>query len=94
LWRFPFSHCSYLGGVNCNALLGYDVSKKSNFTEPEFTLIELSVQLVLSKFLHNQTKMLFMFLVVLGIDQYVVSADYDKLIQKFHEHLVHHVHKI
>jgi hypothetical protein len=38
--------------------------------------------------------MLLMLLHTLGVSKYVVNEDYDKLVQLFHKHLIHEVHKI
>jgi hypothetical protein len=38
--------------------------------------------------------MLLMFFHNLGVNKYVVNEDYDKLVQLFHKHLIHEVHKI
>jgi hypothetical protein len=38
--------------------------------------------------------MLLMFLHTLGVNKYVVNENYDKLVQLFHEHLIHEVYKI
>jgi hypothetical protein len=38
--------------------------------------------------------MLLMFFHTLGVNEYVVNENYDKLVHLFHEHLIHEVHKI
>jgi hypothetical protein len=73
-------HCCNLGGVNSNAFLGYDVTKKCYFTEPTFTFTKFGIKLMFSKFLHYQTKVFFLLFIALGIDQYVINKYYGKLI--------------
>jgi hypothetical protein len=57
------------------------MSKKWNFLQPESTLAELAIELMVSKSLQNNSEMLRMLLFTLGIDQDVVNGDHDKFIQ-------------
>jgi hypothetical protein len=50
------------------------------FLQPEFTLAELSLQLVCPKFFQYHLKVLLMFLHTLGVNKYVVNENYDKLV--------------
>src|SRR3954466_4860123 len=70
------------------------MSKKSNFIQPEFTLAEFCIQLMLSKLLKYQTQMSFMLLFAFGVDQNVIDENDNKLVKELHEHLVHHIHEI
>jgi hypothetical protein len=67
--------------INCNTLSGDDMSKKRNFLQPESTLAELDIKLMVSKSLQNNSEMLCMLLFTLGVDQDVVNKDHDKLVQ-------------
>jgi hypothetical protein len=55
--------------------------KKRNFFQPESTLAELGIELMVSMSLQNNSKMLRMLFFTLGIDQDVVNEDHDKLVQ-------------
>jgi hypothetical protein len=80
--------------VDCNTLCGDDMSKKWNFLQPESTLAELGIELMVSKSLQNNSEMLCMLFFTLGIDQDIINEDHDKLVQLWHEHGVHLVHKM
>jgi hypothetical protein len=80
--------------INCNTLSGDDMSKKRNFLQPESTLAELGIELMVSKSLQNNSEMLCMLLFALGVDQDVVDEDHDELVQLRHEYRVHQVHKM
>jgi hypothetical protein len=54
--------------------------KEKYFLQPEFTLAELSIQLVCPWFPQYHSKMLLMFLHTLGVNKYVVNENYDKLV--------------
>jgi hypothetical protein len=75
--------------VNCNSLSEDDMSKKRNFLQPESTLAELGIELMVSKSLQNNSEMLRMIFFTLGIDQDVINEDCDKLVQLQHEYGVH-----
>src|SRR3954466_13461257 len=70
------------------------MSEKSDFIQLEFTLAEFGIQLMLPKLLKYQTQMLFMLFIALGVDQNVIDENDNKLVKKFHEHLVHHIHEV
>jgi hypothetical protein len=57
------------------------MSKKWNFLQPESTLAELGIELMVSKSLQNNSEMLCMLLFALGVDQDVVNEDHNKLVQ-------------
>jgi hypothetical protein len=80
--------------VDYNTLSGDDMSKKWNFLQPESTLAELGIELMVSKSLQNNSEMLRMLLFTLGKDQDVVNEDHDKLVQLWHEYRVHQVHEM
>jgi hypothetical protein len=54
--------------------------KKWDFLQPESTLAELDIELMVSKSLQNNSEMLRMLLFTLGIDQDVINEDHDKLV--------------
>src|SRR3954471_25054438 len=70
------------------------MSKKSNLIQPEFRLAAFGIQFMLSKLLKYQTQMSFMLFIALGVDQNVIDENDDKLVKKFHEHFVHHIHEV
>jgi hypothetical protein len=70
------------------------VAKKWYFLQPERTLAEPGIKLMVTKSLQDNTKVLFMLFFILGVDQDVVNEDYDKLAQLRHEYGVHQVHEM
>jgi hypothetical protein len=65
------------------------MSKKWNFLQLESTLVELGIELMVSKSLQNNSEMLRMLLFTLGIDQDVINEYHDKLVQLRYEYGVH-----
>jgi hypothetical protein len=70
------------------------MSKKWNFLQPESTLAELGIELMVSMSLQNNSEMLRMLLFTRGVDQDVINEDHDKLVQLWHEYGVHQVHEM
>jgi hypothetical protein len=83
-----------LAWVNGNSLSGDDMSKKRNLLQPESTLAEFDIKLMVSKSLQNNAEMPRMIFFSLGIDQDVINEDNDKLVQIRHEYRVHQVHEM
>jgi hypothetical protein len=70
------------------------MSKKGNFLQPESTLPEFGIELMVTKSSQNNLKVLLMLCFILGVDQDVINENHDKLVQLQHEHGVHQVHKM
>jgi hypothetical protein len=68
-----------LAWINYNTLSGDDMSKKRNFLQPESTLAELVIKLMVMKSLQNNSEMLCMLFFTLGIDQDVINEDMTNL---------------
>jgi hypothetical protein len=83
-----------LAWVDCNTLIGDDLSKKRNFLQPESTIVELGIELMVSKSLQDNSEMMHMLLFTLGIDQDVINEDHDKLVQLRLEYRVHQVYEM
>jgi hypothetical protein len=80
--------------IDYNTLNGDDMFKKWNFPQPESTHAELDIELMVTKSLQNNSKMLRMLFFTLGIDQDIINEDHDKLVQLRHEYGVHQVHEM
>jgi hypothetical protein len=93
-WELPIKYFLNLAWVNCNLLSRDDMSKKRNFLQPESTLAEFRVELMVLKSLQNNADVPLMLFFTLRIDQYVINEDHDKLVQLWHEYGVHQVHEM
>src|SRR3954471_24264443 len=69
------------------------MSKESHLLEPKLTFAEFGIQLMIVKSLQNCSKMLLMFVLALGVNEYVVNEHHHKFVQEIHKHLVHHMHE-
>jgi hypothetical protein len=69
-------------------------AKKWYFLQPECTLTELGIELMVVKSLQDNTKVSLMLFFILGVDQDVVNEDHEKLVQLRHEYGIHQVHEM
>src|ERR1043165_768985 len=72
-----------------NAILGNHMSKVDYFGKPKLTLRILSVEFVFSELGKYKTKVFSMFFVRLGVYQNIIQINHDKLVEVFHEYIVH-----
>jgi hypothetical protein len=70
------------------------MTQELNFTQPELTLAELRIKLMITQSLKHNTEMLFMLFLTLRKEQDVINEDHDKLVHLFHENRVHQVHEV
>jgi hypothetical protein len=68
--------------------------EESYFLEPKLALAEFGIQLVLSEGFQHEPQMLFMFFLRPGVNKDVINKDDNKIVEVFHEHLIHEVHEI
>src|SRR3954470_13566910 len=89
LGRCPVKDSLDTFGVDGNAILGNYMTKVGYFRKPEFTLRILSVEFVFSKLFQYKTKMFSMLFFSLGVYQDIIQINHDKLVEVFHEYIVH-----
>jgi hypothetical protein len=79
-WRLPIKHFLNFAWVDCNVLRRDDMSKKQNLLQPESTLAEFGIELMVPMSLQNNTEVSCMLFFILGIDQDVIIEHNDKLV--------------
>jgi hypothetical protein len=62
--------------------------------QPEFAFGELSIKLVISQTLKDNSEMFGVIFLALRIDDNIIDKDHDKIIELRHEHGVHEVHEV
>ena len=67
--------------------------EESHLLEPELTFAKFGINLMVVKPLQNFSKMLLVFILALGVNEYVINKHHHKFVQEVHKHLVHHMHK-
>jgi hypothetical protein len=70
------------------------MTKKRYFLQPKCTFAKLGIELMVVKSFQDNTKILLMLFLILGVDQDVINEDHDKLVQLQHEYRVHQVHEM
>src|SRR3954471_5602096 len=87
--RSPVKNSLDTFGVDGDAILGNHMTKVSYFGKPELTLRVLSIEFVFSKIFQHKSKMFSMFCIILGVNQYIIQINHNKLVEVFHEYIVH-----
>jgi hypothetical protein len=70
------------------------VTQELNFGQPELTLAEFCIQLMITQSLKYNVEMLSMLFLTLRKDQDVINEDHGKLVQLLHKNQVHQVHEV
>jgi hypothetical protein len=69
------------------------MTQEQDFTDPELTLAQLCIQLVLSQSLQYHPQMICMFCFALRIYQNIINKYHHKLVEIIHEYTVHQIHE-
>ena len=69
------------------------MSQEPHLNKPKLALTELDIQLMVPECLENNSQMILMLLLRLGVDQNVVNKDHNKLIQIGLEYPMHEIHE-
>jgi hypothetical protein len=77
-----------------DTILGNSVAQKFHTIQPEFTLGELSVKLMISQTLKDNSEMFGMVLLVFGIDKDIIDEDHYEFVELRHKHRVHEIHEV
>jgi hypothetical protein len=88
---FPIHHLLHFARIYGNTILGNSVAQKFHTIQPEFTFGELSVKLMISQTLKDNSEMFGMLLLIFGIDK---DIDHYEFVELHHEHEVHEVHEV
>jgi hypothetical protein len=77
-----------------DTILGNSVAQKFHTIQPEFTLGELSVKLMISQTLKDNSEMFGMVLLVFGIEKDIIDEDHYEFVELCHKHGVHEIHEV
>jgi hypothetical protein len=77
-----------------DTILGKGVPQEFHTLQPEFTFGEISIKLMISQMLKDNSEMFGMFFLVFGIDEDIIDKDHYEFIKLRHEHRVHEVHEV
>jgi hypothetical protein len=89
LGRLPIEYIPHFAIINGYSFCRNHVPKKWNFAQPELTLAEFNIELVISQSLKHNTTMSHMRFSILGIDDNVIIENHDKLVQFYHQYEIH-----
>jgi hypothetical protein len=70
------------------------VPQEFHTLQPEFAFGELSVKLMISQTLKDNSEMFGMFFLIFGIDEDIIDKDHYKFVELRPKHEVHEVHEV
>jgi hypothetical protein len=91
---FPIHHLLHFARIYGNTILGNSAAQKFHTIQPELTFGELSIKLMISQTLKDNSKMFGMLLLIFGIDKDIIDKDHYEFVELRHEHGVHEVHEV
>jgi hypothetical protein len=62
--------------------------------QPEFTFGELSIKLMISQTLKDNSEVFGMFFLIFGVDEEIIDKDHYEFVKLRHKHGVHEVHEV
>jgi hypothetical protein len=91
---FPIHHLLNFARIYGDTILGNGVPQKFHTFQPEFTFGELSIKLMISQMLKDNSEVFGMFFLVFGIDEDIIDKDHDEFVELCHKHGVYKVHEV
>jgi hypothetical protein len=91
---FPIHYLLNFARIYRDTILENGVPQEFHTLQPEFTLGELSIKLMISQTLKDSSEMFGMFLLVFGIDVDIIDKDHYEFVKLRHKHGVHEVHEV
>jgi hypothetical protein len=91
---FPVHHISDFARIYKNTILGNSVPQEFHTSQPEFAFGELSIKLMISQMLKDNSEMFGMLLLIFGIDKDIIDKDHYEFVELYHKHRVHEVHEV
>jgi hypothetical protein len=91
---FPINHLLNFARIYKDTILGNGVPQEFHTLQPEFPLGELSIKLMISQTLKDNSEMFGMFFLIFGIDEDIIDKDDYEFVELRHKHGVHEVHEV
>jgi hypothetical protein len=83
---FSIHHLLEFAGIDGDTIMGNGVPYEFHTFQPEFAFGELSIKLVISQTLKDNSEMFDVFFLALGIDENIIDTEHDEFIELRHEH--------
>jgi hypothetical protein len=91
---FPIHHLLNFARIYGDTILGNGVPQELHTFLPEFTFGQLSIKLMISQTLKDNSEVFGMFFLVFGIDEDIIDKDHYEFVELCHKHGVHEVHEV
>jgi hypothetical protein len=90
----PIHHLLYFARIYRDTIFRNSVPQKFDTIQPELAFGELSIKLMISQMLQDNSKMFGMLLLIFGIEEDTIDKDHYEFVELRHKHKVHEVHEI
>jgi hypothetical protein len=84
----------YFARIYEDTIFRNSVPQKFDTIQPELAFGELSVKLMISQTLHENSNMFGVLVVILGVDEDIIDKDHYEFVKLRHKHGVHEVHEV
>jgi hypothetical protein len=91
---FPIHHLLNFARIYGDTILRNSVAQKIHTIQPKFTFGEISIKLMISQTLEDNSEMFGMLLLIFGIDKDIIDEDHYEFVELRHKYRVHEVHEI
>jgi hypothetical protein len=92
--RFLIHHLLFFAKIDGYAFTRNSMAQEFHTVQPEFTLGQLSIELMVSKTLENNAHVFSMIFLILGINKDVINRNHDELVKLRHEYRIHEIHEV
>jgi hypothetical protein len=91
---FPIHHLLNFARIYGDTILGNSVPQEFHTLQPEFAFGELSIKLMISQMLKDNSEMFGMLFLIFGIDKDIINKDHYEFVEPCHKHGVHEVQEV
>jgi hypothetical protein len=91
---FPIHHLLDFARIYGDIIFGNSVPQEFHTIQPDFAFGELSIKLMISQTLKNNSEVFGMLLLIFRIDKDIIDKDHYELVELHHKHGVHEVHEV
>jgi hypothetical protein len=91
---FPIHHLLKFARIYGDTILGNGVPQEFHTFQPEFTFGELSIKLMISQTLKDNSEVFGMVFLTFRIDENIIDKGHNEFVELRHKHGVHEVHEV
>jgi hypothetical protein len=91
---FPIHHLLHVARIYGDTIFRNSVLQKFHTIQPELAFGELSINLMISQTLQDNSKMFGTLFLIFGVDEDIIDKDHYEFVELYHKHGVHEIHEV